>query len=226
MLIVIVWPYAEQTGRFLYPILPLLFIYGAVGLGVVAKLLVRFKYHNQIPPFGLILILVIVLPTMAFFQTRARFETPIADMDFSRVMLFYNYPNLNKAKELALYHEHLRQDMELIKSSTPAESTIMWYTPNYITLLANRNAVRYPRQTEPRAFFQAVKNSGADYVFAARLNPRYTSEKFNGMMIAQVFQNFTTVVWSRKSPLKDELLSELLKIDHLKLDRMLNHSQD
>jgi len=33
--IVVVWPYSEQTGRFLYPALPLLFLYGAVGLGLI-----------------------------------------------------------------------------------------------------------------------------------------------------------------------------------------------
>ena len=163
---------------------------------------------------------------MAFFQSRAQYQTEIEDMDFSRVMLFYNIPNLSKAKEIALHHEHLRQDMDYIKASTEAEATIMWYTPNYITLLADRKAIHFPRQFERPAFLHAIKQSGADYVFAARLNPRYTSEKFNGLVITQYFQDFTSVVWTRKNPQTDEILSVLLKIDYQKLDQLIQASQE
>jgi len=234
LLIIIVWPYSEQTGRFLYPALPLLFLYGAVGLGLIQNTLPDIKWKSHFSQLGLLLVLATVIPTMVFFQDRAQYETEVEDMDFTRVMLFYNYPDLTEAKRIAVHHEHLRQDLEKIKQTTEKQATIMWYTPNYINLLSKRKAVRFPRAfpntnsktnsitnsiTNNKAtFFTKIKQSGADYIFAAKLNPRYTSAEFDGLAVYPLFTDITSLVWSRQNPIGIGVLSVLLKIDQKKLD--------
>jgi len=225
LMIVIVWPYSEQTGRFLYPALPLLFLYGAVGLGLIQNKLPQFKWSGHFSQLGLLLVLATVIPTVAFFQSRAQYVTEVKDMDFTRVMLFYNYPDLTEAKRIALHHEHLRQDLEKIKQTTEQQASIMWYTPNYINLLSERKAVRFPRDLSEANIYTNIKQSGADYIFAAKLNPRYTSAEFDGLAVYPLFTDITSLVWSRQNPIGIGVLSVLLKIDQQKLDAKIKRQR-
>ena len=51
----------------------------------------------------------------------------------------------------------------------------MWVTPSYVALLADRNALAAPdARLEPQAYREAVRKSGADYVFLSRYHPRDT----------------------------------------------------
>ncbi len=225
LIIVIVWPYSEQTGRFLYPILPLLFVYGAVGFALIQKILPQSQWKKHVSQLSMLIVLATVIPTMAFFQSRAQYVTEISDMDFTRVMLFYNYPDLNTAKRIALHHEHLRQDLEKTKQTTEKQANIMWYTPNYINLLSQRKAVRFPRNFESPTFFQKIKQSHANYIFISKLNPRYTSADFDGLAIYPLFTDFTSLVWARQNPMGIGILSVLLKIDPHKLNAKIHQQK-
>ena len=225
-MIVVVWPYSEQTGRFLYPALLLLFLYGVVGLNLIQNKLPQSGLQNHFAHFFLLLVIATVIPTTAFFQSRAQYVTELENMDFTRVMLFYNYPNLSDAERIALHHEHLRQDLEKIKQSTEETASIMWYTPNYINLLSERKAVRFPRDFKDPKFFEQIKQSGADYIFAAKLNPRYTSADFDGLAIYPLFTDITSIVWSRQNPMGIGVLSVLLKIDQEKLDTKIRQHRN
>jgi len=159
--------------------------------------------------------------------------------------------DLTEAKRIALHHEHLRQDLEKIKQTTEKQATIMWYTPNYINLLSKRKAVRFPRDFVKKksvkiksvkiksktsndtmiktmiktSIFTQIKQSGADYIFAAKLNPRYTSAEFDGLAVYSLFTDITTLVWSRQNPIGIGVLSVLLKIDQEKLDAKIERER-
>lgn len=51
----------------------------------------------------------------------------------------------------------------------------MWVAPSYVALLADRRAIEAPLPSlGPAAYREAVRRSGADYVFLSRYHPRDT----------------------------------------------------
>src|SRR6185436_15195978 len=82
---------------------------------------------------------------------------------------------LTEARSRAQVHLDLFADMEEIKRLTAAGDRVMWVTPSYLALLADRRGVAAPRgELAPAAYRQAVRESGADYVFLSRYHPRDT----------------------------------------------------
>ena len=69
---------------------------------------------------------------------------------------------------------------------------------------------------------QAILKSEADYVFASKLNPRYTSESFNGLQAVNYFNNISDVVWTRHHVDNNEVSSTLLKIDRKAIEKRLS----
>ncbi|MFV2058001.1 MAG: hypothetical protein ACC707_16165, partial [Thiohalomonadales bacterium] len=178
--ILIIWPYPDQFTRFIYAILPLLMVYG---IYFIKWFVSRWAADRSVwgSAVALLFLFVSVAPASAFIFGRANYVTPYANMDFSYVTPFYNIPNIDTALRVAYRHEHLRQDLALIRTSTQESDIIMWYTPNYIRLISNRKAVRFPSRKSKREFLRGILESQAGYVFASALNPRYTAESFDGL---------------------------------------------
>jgi hypothetical protein len=161
------------------------------------------------------LLLVTVLPSTAFYLTRAGQNNPLTG-----IAEYYYYPDLSEATAVASAHYDLFGDMQHIANSTAPDAVIMWYTPNYISLLANRYAVRFPAFESVAGFYRAVARSGADYVFLAQLNPRDTRKGSNGMFNLPWFEPYSDIVWQRGSA-ETGPLAMLLRIDPRRLQALI-----
>jgi hypothetical protein len=162
------WPFYDQVGRFLFPVLPVLVLYAFVAAAATLRALGR--------PQGLgwgvlaLLLLVLALPAMGFIHQRAK-----APGRHAEIVDWYRTPDLAQARARAQVHLDLFADMEEIRKHARAGDRVMWVAPSYLALLADRRGIPAPQaELSPAAYRQAVRESGADYVFLSRYHPRDT----------------------------------------------------
>lgn len=222
LLILLVWPYPDQFNRFIYVLMPLFIIQGVYFLKFILDIYASDK-SVFVSTIALLFIIVSVAPASAFIFGRATNVTPFEKMDFSHIAPYYNIPDIDAANRAAFRHEHLRQDLQMLNDSLGPDDITMWYTPNYIRLVAQRKAVRFPDTQSTQVFLQKIKDSKINYVFSTELNPRYTNESFDGLEALAYFRDFTDVVWTRKHPITGKLTSTLLKINQPQLLNLLQH---
>jgi hypothetical protein len=162
------WPFYEQMERFLFPLLPVLVLYAflAAGTALRAASGKPALAHTLLAA----LILTLVLPAMAFLHQRAQAGGPVV-----QITDWYRTPDVTRARLRAEVHLRLMDDMRAIRERTPAEARVMWVAPAYVALLAERRAIAAPdARLAPEAYRDAVRKSGADYVFLSRYHPRDT----------------------------------------------------
>jgi hypothetical protein len=162
------WPFYEQMERFLFPALPVLVLYAFLAAGEAMRALSRRAALAQGLLVGLLLTL--SLPAMAFLHQRAQAATRA-----TQITDWYRTPDLDRARRRAQTHLDLLDDMRVIRELTRPEARVMWVVPSYVALLADRHAVAAPDAAlGPEAYREAVRRSGADYVFLSRYHPRDT----------------------------------------------------
>ena len=162
------WPFNEQMGRFLFPVLPVLLLYAFLGAGAAIS---AFGRRPALAHAVLaMLLLSLTLPAMAFVQQRAA-----APGRFGEITDWYRTPDLAAARTRAQTHLDLLADMDRVRELTRPQDRIMWVVPSYIALLADRQGVRAPAPWLSADDYRgAVRASGADYVFLSLYHPRDT----------------------------------------------------
>jgi len=162
------WPFYEQMERFLFPALPVLVLYAFFAAGEAMRAMARPRALAHAVVVGLILTL--ALPAMAFIRQRSQAPGAV-----TRITDWYRTPDLDRARRRAQTHLDLFDDMRAIGALTQAGDRVMWVAPSYIALLADRRALPAPdARLSPEAYREAVRKSGADYVFLSRYHPRDT----------------------------------------------------
>lgn len=164
----LIWPFYDQMGRFLFPALPVLVLYAFWALGRALQALGRPAVLGH----GLVAILLLSLtaPALPFLAQRARMPGPHA-----QIIDWYRTPDLPEARARAQRHLDLFADMDEIRRLTRPEDRVMWVVPSYIALLADRQGLTAPDAAlTPSAYREAVRASGADYVFISQYHPRDT----------------------------------------------------
>ena len=166
--IFLIWPFYDQMGRFLFPVLPVLILYAFQAAATGLRILGR-------PPglgHALLAVLMISLtaPALGFIYQRSRAEPRLAE-----IVDWYRTPDLTAARSRVEVHLNLMADMAAIKALTRPEDRVMWVAPSYIALLADRRGIPAPdERLSPDAYHKAVRESGADYVFLSLYHPRDT----------------------------------------------------
>ncbi|MEW6689367.1 MAG: hypothetical protein AB1452_09800, partial [Pseudomonadota bacterium] len=162
------WPFYDQMERFLFPLLPVLVLYAFAAAGKALAAAGREAALGYALLAALLLSL--ALPALAFIYQRAR-----APQEFAAVTDWYRTPDLAAARARAQVQLDLLADMDVIRTTTRAEDRVMWVAPSYLALLAGRRGVAAPSaHLAPEAYRQAVRASGADYVFLSKFHPRDT----------------------------------------------------
>jgi len=166
--IFLIWPFYDQLGRFIFPVLPVLILYAFLASATALRLLGR--------PAGLghallaVLTITLTAPALGFIYQRSRAEPRLAE-----IIDWYRTPDLTAARSRVQVHLGLLADMAEIKALTRPEDRVMWVAPSYIALLADRRGVAAPdERIAPEAYRKAVRDSGADYVFLSAYHPRDT----------------------------------------------------
>ena len=94
---------------------------------------------------------------------------------YAGIIDWYRTPDLAEARARAQLQLDLFADIEEIAKRTRADDRVMWVAPAYLALLADRRGVAAPDAAlPPAAYRQAVRDSGADYVFLSLYHPRDT----------------------------------------------------
>jgi hypothetical protein len=162
------WPFYEQMERFLFPLLPVLFLYAFLAAGEALRATTARPALAHALLAGLLLTL--VLPPMAFIHQRAQ-----AGGAVTSITDWYRTPDLKRAGLRAQTHLLLFDDMRAIRELTRPEESVMWVTPSYIALLADRRGLAAPdARLGADAYREAVRKARPDYVFISRYHPRDT----------------------------------------------------
>jgi hypothetical protein len=107
---------------------------------------------------------------MAFIHQRAQ-----AGGAVTSITDWYRTPDLKRAGLRAQTHLLLFDDMRAIRELTRPEESVMWVTPSYIALLADRRGLAAPdARLGADAYREAVRKARPDYVFISRYHPRDT----------------------------------------------------
>ena len=162
------WPFYEQMERFLFPALPVLVLYAFFAGGEAMRALQRKAMLAHVVVAGLLLSLAV--PAMAFIYQRSQAADRVA-----QITDWYRTPDLARARARSQVHLDLFDDMQAIRGLTRDGDRIVWVVPSYLALLADRRGLAAPEpQLAPEAYREAVRRSGADYVFLSRYHPRDT----------------------------------------------------
>ena len=162
------WPFYDQMERFLFPALPLLILYAFYAAGEVVAAMGRKPALAHAVLSGLLLTL--ALPAMGFIYQRAQAPGPEA-----QITDWYRAPDVKRARLRSEVHLALLEDMQAIRALTRPEERVMWVAPSYVALLADRHGLAAPDpHLDTAAYREAVRKSGADYVFLSRYHPRDT----------------------------------------------------
>ena len=162
------WPFYEQMGRFLFPAVPVLVLYAFLAAGEALRRLARpaALAHALLAA----LLLTLSVPAMAFIYQRSQAVGPVVEMTE-----WYRTPDLARARSRSQVHLDLLDDMQAIRGLTQPQDRVMWVAPSYLALLAGRQGIAAPdARLGPEAYREAVRRSGADYVFLSRYHPRDT----------------------------------------------------
>jgi hypothetical protein len=162
------WPFYDQMGRFLFPVLPVLVLYAFRSAAGALRLLGRPAILG--PGLVAILVLSLTLPALAFMVQRAQMPGRYAE-----IVDWYRTPDLSEARARAQRQLDLFADMQEIAGRTRPGDRVMWVAPSYLALLANRRGIMAPDSALPPATYRrAALDSGADYFFLSLYHPRDT----------------------------------------------------
>ncbi|MBV8029985.1 MAG: hypothetical protein JO035_00600 [Betaproteobacteria bacterium] len=169
----LVWPYPAQMSRFLFPLVPILVLYAFYAAAALAERAPRWS--RAAPLVAAAPFLALSAPALAFIAERARLGHPEG---FSAITDWYTTPDLALARRRASVHLDLLEDMSMIREKVPPGERVMWVTPAYIALLADRPGVSAPSPELPTVeYLQFVQASGVRYVFLSRYHPRRTTSE-------------------------------------------------
>lgn len=205
----LLWPFHDQMTRFLFPALPVLLLYAYW----TAASALRAIGRPALAGHGLLALVLISLsvPALAFIQQRANSGGRYAEMTD-----WYRRPDLEDARRRVKVHLDLLADMDAIRSLTQPHHRIMWVTPSYIALLADRRGVPAPASNlAPDAYRQAVIDAHPDYVFLSVYHPRDTIHDTAWRTGTQALLGRFAVVYARTSERGDEFSSLLMRIGGL-----------
>jgi hypothetical protein len=201
------WPFYDQMGRFLFPVLPVLVLYAFWAIARALQFLGRPQGFGH----GLLAILMLSLsaPALAFIVQRAQ-----APGNYAGIVDWYRTPDLAQARARAQLHLDLFADMEEIRNRTRPEDRVMWVAPAYLALLADRRGIAAPDSALPPAsYHQAVRDSGADYVFLSLYHPRDTIRTSAWQAGTRALVEKAKVVHLRTQGDGSVVTSMLLKVD-------------
>ena len=168
LLTFLLWPFHDQMTRFLFPVLPVLVLYGFWAIAGALR-----RSARPVAAASLVLSVVFAslsVPALAFIYQRARSPEP-----YARMTDWYRTPDLDQARSRAQVHLGLLADMHAIGRLTQPQDHVMWVAPSYIALLANRHGVPAPEaELPPERYRAVVGEKRPDYVFLSLYHPRDT----------------------------------------------------
>jgi hypothetical protein len=190
----LVWPFYDQMGRFLFPVLPVLVLYAFHGAGRALAAARRPAALGH--ALAAILAVSLALPALGFLYQRASTGIPAAT-----IVDWYRTADVKAARMRAQVHLDLFADMEEIRKLTRPGERVLWVVPGYVALLADRHGVKSPDSTlGTDAYLEAVRRLRVDYVFMSTYHPRDTLSDAAWRVNVRAFAHRAQVLHARTQP--------------------------
>lgn len=209
----LLWPFYDQMTRFLFPVVPVLVLYAFWAVSWGLRTLGRPAWAGH----ALLAFLLVSLaaPALAFIHQRAT-----ADGRYVEITDWYRTPDLLEARARAQVHLDLLDDMEAIGSLTRPQERVMWVTPSYIALLANRRGIPAPDPAKaPDEYRRAVQEAMADYLFLSQYHPRDTIRDAAWRAATSAMMGEAAIVHARIRTVDGQVTSLLLKLSSAERSR-------
>jgi hypothetical protein len=169
--LVLVWSYPQDAARrLLYPLVPLLLLHAAELILWLAR---------RRPPAqravalgcGALLLAGLCAPASVLLFEKARMREPVpgTGQAYSEITDYYLYVNEAVARERAGAHLATFAGFDAIAAATPPSAKVMWVRPEYVALLAHRDAVPYLNEWDSLALARAILRSNVGYVVFAEM---------------------------------------------------------
>jgi len=219
--IILAWPFPGQQFRLALPIIPLVMVNA---LWAWQRLVARRAPASaqRRAPWVAVLPLVLCVPAVAFYIV-GRAATPEESPSEWRkadIAEFYRVPSGPAAASNASGQIEVFRDFARIRESTPEAARILWYSPAYVSLLAQRRGVRLERPADAASLAAQARAAKADYLYLANLHPRDSAHRLGNPLDPAAFAgSLGTPVWRRTTG-SGELRSVLYALDRDKIDNM------
>jgi hypothetical protein len=221
LLILLFWPYPGQMYRLAFPIVPLVLVHAFWGARVLLSRRFGAQASERGASYAAILPLAACVPAILFYVVeRARMpdsQAAHATTPKTHMAEFYRIPSGPAAEAYAHREIEVFGDLARIGETTPPAARVMWYTPNYVSLLARRHGVPLTRPGNPAELAAQLRATGADYLYLADIHPRDTFYREGNPLYPWLLaRGLTEIVWYRgKEPGKPDAV--LLRVDKEKI---------
>jgi 4-amino-4-deoxy-L-arabinose transferase-like glycosyltransferase len=224
--ILLFWPYPGQMYRLAFPLVPLVVVGALWGARELLAPRLGADASERGASYAAVLPLAVCVPAVLFYIVeRARMPDPEGAKFGHRktdIAEFYRMPSGPAAEDYAHRQIEVFGDMTRIRETTAPQARVMWYTPNYVSLLARRRGVPLRRPMNPADLAAQMRATGADFLYLANVHPRDTLRRAGDPLFPWLLaRGFTEVVWYRGKE-GVEAHAVLLKIDK---EKIMNLSQ-
>lgn len=138
LVLISLWPFPEHSFRFLYPLVPVLFGLGGVGLMCGLRSL---KPRPLLLGYGLLVLGLVGAPTLATVAPRLARPLPAELEDFRQTGIVLNEPDADAAMAVAASRLQFIKDMRLLVGTVPPAGCVLTELPILVQLYAKRLAV-------------------------------------------------------------------------------------
>jgi len=169
--VLLVWPYADEMDRFIYPIMPLLLMYFLLGIKTI-RVINNSRY--LIPVISIVFILLITAPSLFFIAKRHQLGSDIYHEDVTNIIQLYKNPSVYDAFITALIWNHTHTSMKTLATYFEKNDRILAVKPTFFTYLTGIYAEKLPRDSgyEFDEWMSTIKNTGATHLFISTVaNP-------------------------------------------------------
>ena len=217
--ILLLWPYPGQMYRLAFPVFPLVLAnaFWAVRAALAQRLDARRS--ERWAAGAAALPLAACLPAVLFYVGgRARMPDETSRVaPKTSIAEFYRIPSGPAAQENAWRQLDVMEDLKRVGRTTPPDARIMWYTPDYVALLARRRGVPLRRPGNPADLAAQLRATGADYIYLSEVQPR-DSLWHDGWPLypAYLARGMAHIEWARPGA-KGDIRALLLKVDKNKV---------
>jgi hypothetical protein len=215
--IVVAWPFPGQMYRLALPVIPLVMVNA---LWAWQRLLLRLQPQSAPrAPWAAVLPLALCVPAALFYiveRALAPEEAGAAGRQ-SDIAEFYRLPSGPAAVAEARAQIEVFRDLERIGATTTEDARVLWYSPAYVALIAQRPGARLERPADAAGLAAQVRASRADFIYLANVHPRDSAHRLGHPLDPSAYaESLARVVWRRTTP-SGELRAVLLEVDPEKL---------
>jgi 4-amino-4-deoxy-L-arabinose transferase-like glycosyltransferase len=220
--VLLLWPYPGQMYRLLFPVVPLILLHALWAAHESLRPRYGAATGARIAVLAAIFPLAVCVPAVLFYIVeRARMSDPEAANLPQRktdIAEFYRIPSGPAAEGYAHREIEVMGDLRRIGETTPPAARVMWYTPNYVSLLARRQGVPLTRPANPAELAAQLRATNADFLYLANLHPRDNLFRQGDPLYPWLLaRDFTDILWFRGEAGR-RVDSALLRVDKEKLN--------